>query len=871
MAEIVSLVQAKELQPPPTGEVFRQKLLNQLGRSSLKNLTLICAPAGYGKTMLLRQLEGRARQLREVTAWLVLDERHRNDVYLEGCISGLLAPDESRASNGPTILFIDNLERLRGSEGERMLFRLAENSLRGVRLVVSSRHMPKVGATRLRIHGQLEVIGSAELQFSLEEFELLSQESGHSAPSSQLAALHNAGFGWPVALQIATSAISEDNADVEVLANGGVAELPLLRAYVEEELVAPLTADLKSFLFGVAPLVRVCEELAAHVTGIAKAGDLLRQLEIEGLISRERPADGSDAAWFRLHPVIGGCLTAIADQKNGPNAIHRAALEWHIANGFLSDAIRHAFAAGDTRTAADLLEKASRERRRLGRASTDPGWTSELEGHDFKKHPNLHVEAACSFAARFEVEAARTHASNARLDFENLEPVIRDDLYAVDAMMAIYGDHPETCVDVAERGIRDCKGSDPYTLGTLQLIAAIGWTGRSDLGKARRLSLDAMSDNHRAGSKFGIAIAHTVLGLTHAVSGELSEAAENWRFGEATMADDTNDADSIKIAVGYLPSLHYEWNELSKADGYVQRCIGGSPGVILPDMLLSTILTESRLAIARGDEKGAAKALVKGDRIAAANGWPRFIDALEWERVRIAVFSEDYSEARHLKRRLNKEARFVEAPGFMTYATETEANLIGELRYETAVEASPAIVSRLRPAINKALAKNRRLRAAKLLTLEAICRDALGDRTAALRTMRQALEIGSRGRLVRTFLDEGPRALALIQALRKDGDKSAADIDRSYLDLLSPSASLSPPRLEGQGDQIERLSSRELEILRFIFDGNSNADVASKALVSENTVKWHLQNVYSKLDVKNRTGAVAAARRLGLFEETKVV
>ena len=178
---------------------------------------------------------------------------------------------------------------------------------------------------------------------------------------------------------------------------------------------------------------------------------------------------------------------------------------------------------------------------------------------------------------------------------------------------------------------------------------------------------------------------------------------------------------------------------------------------------------------------------------------------------------------------------------------------------------NPTIVSRARAAASQALSQNRVWRAVRLLIQEAACRQALGDEKSALRTIRRALELGAPGFLVRSFVDEGPAIVALV--------REVADLERSAPSRTLPESYVAAIVGETRGDAIalsqpvaviEPLSRKEHEILQMLCAGCSNAELAERLFVSQNTIKWHLQHVYAKLGIRNRTGAVAAARRLGL-------
>lgn len=851
---------------PAATDLVRTRLFSLFDTQESWRLAVILAPAGFGKTTLLEHLCWNHRQEGGETTWLNLDERDGNEPHLAQRIDRAASEVQRHPDAPASLILIDGLERIHGTDGERLLIRFAESLPSGFRIVAASRLPPSLGGARMQLRKQLLVVNADELRLEPDECRALIEKHGSLPQDCDIQAIQQLTGGWPAAVRIAALAHEQArrkrDSSKQILADPSA--WPLLEAYVDEELLAPLTNLLRQFIFETAPLVRFTLQLAQSVTSSEKCGEIISSLEREGILVKETSARNT---WYRYQPLFARCLEGRLEIENEAQLshIHLAAMEWHRDKGLLSDAVRHAFAANCPLVAADLLLTASRQRRRLGRIGSDASWSSHLSSEAFESHPQLHVEAACSFAARFELEAARAHLSDARQHFTSLEPVIRDDLYAVDAMIAIYGDRPEICVEIADRGLRDCEGRDPYTLGTLRLVAANGWVARGALEKARGIALEALGDNRRAGSAFGMAIAHGVSGLTHLIAGALPQAAECWRTAEDLICADNGDPDAEKVAIAYLPELHYERDELANAAAYVDRCLQGGMNYLLPDMLMSFMLTASRLAYAQGNDERAASLLAEGETIAIGNDWPRFSHAIAWEHVRLALSRDNLAEAARLHELAQDLQPFVEPPGIITHATECEANLVGELRYETLVCASPATVSRLRAAASQSLSANRILRAVKLLAIEAMCRDILGDRSAALRTMLRALELGTPGRLIRSILDEGPRALALVRELAHQGAIESSGIGGEYVSAILAGSPIAQPRLDEVAILLENLSGREMDILRLLFDGHSNAEVARRACVSENTVKWHLQNVYSKLNVKNRTGAVAVVRSLGLF------
>ncbi|QNA85446.1 hypothetical protein G4G27_16675 [Sphingomonas sp. So64.6b] len=840
----------------------RTRLSSLLDDERAPHTILLHAPAGFGKTTLLDHIVSHHKVLGRRAVSVTLGEADRSEAAFDEKLS--LVVEDARSE--PLLLVFDGLEHIQGHPAEKRLLRLVESLPENLRLAIASREYPSRGVARLRLSAKLRLVGAEELRFTVDETRAWLAATDVHLSSEELAELCKLSDGWPAAMGMAALALAAPGTRRALSLTTDIAAWPLLRQYVDDELFGLLSDNLKCFALETAALSRFTPELAALATGREDVESLITGLEHSGLIVRE-VEDHLAQGWVRFQPLVARCLERRleTDAPERRLAIHREAMAWHSAGGRFSDAIRHAFAAGETLAAANLLEAAGRERRRQGHASGSPEWSRHLSSEGFAAHPRLHVDAACSLAARFDLEAARAHLATARQRFNDLEPVVRDDLLAVDAMIALYADRPEICLEAAERGLRECENGDPYTLGTLRSIAAVGWIARSSLDKGRQFALEALADNDRAGSAFGMAVAHAIIGQTEMIAGNAVRAFEAWRAGEARIVGARGDPAVEKIAFAYMPSLLYEWNRLDDADTYLARCAEGPMEILLPDMIMSLALTEARLARARGRSEQADRALIRAETTAAAKHWPRLLHAVRAERLRSVVLSGHERDARRLHAEFIADGGFRELPGIMSPALETESYLIAELRFETHFAGTPATISRLRAACAKALSTNRNIRAAKLLALEAICRDSLGDRSAAIRTMRRALEIGSPGRLIRTILDEGPRALALVKATVETLDAMYGAISTDYLGAIIGTDPASLPQVPSEVVQVDRLSSREKEILRLVFDGYSNALVARKAALSENTVKWHLQHIYSKLGVSNRTGAVAVARSLGLF------
>jgi len=853
--------------------LIRSRLIGDLDNHTETPMVLLYAPAGYGKTVLLQQYQDHLKQAGVPVCWLTLDANDQDAEHLAKRIakglpelaSEILSSDIPASSDVECALILDNAERIVGSDGENLLLRLLEQQQENLHLYVASRVLPNMGTTRLQLSGDLLILNSQKLSFNQEELTDFFEAQNLAVPANAIQDLHRQTEGWPVALQIACVAMQKDELDLESLVKNDAFSWRQFHRYVQDEVLKKLSGEQKDFLLEVAPLGRITVDFAESLSGVKEAATHITFFEEKGLLALEDSAVLHQ--WYRIHPLLSGFLENLLKKENPKRLkeVHRAAIEWNKEAGRLSDAVRHAFAAGDTLVAAELLERASWERRRHGKPTPVGDWSDHLSEEAYEKHPLLRTEAACSFAASFAVEAARVHANSARKNFSDLEPLVRDDLFAVDALIKIYADQPEGLVEVSERGLRDCTVRDPYTLGSLHLAATIGYIVRGKFERAKRAALEAKIENDRAENAFGTSVSHMLNGLIHAVEGNLTSAVNAWKLADNVIQPATKVGLVDKIAIGYLPEALYEWNLVDEAQLYLDRCLDGPVEIMVPDMLASTYLTAARMALLSKDVEKAFSILDDGERIAVEKCWPRFSHAIDWERVRFHLLEKNLDAAKKLRNKITKKNEFIESTGILTHALEMEADLIGEFRYESLMSPNPAIISRLRAATTNALSAGRKWRAIKLLVIEALCRKVLGDQSAALRALRTALKYGASSKMIRTFLDEGPIIITLIQQIRSEDVSGPVDIPRDYLDEILSAAGDVLPDLEEEVVVVEALSDRELEVLKLVFDGCSNAEAARRLFVSENTIKWHLQHIYSKLGVKNRTAAVAAARALNLI------
>lgn len=832
-----------------TAVLRRERLERRIDQAST---LVLSAPAGFGKTNLLSQWRARLEAQGQRVVAIDL-ERSADD------LAGLL-----RSAQEADAIFIDGLDALREP---RLLKAFVRDLDPHLRLALAGRGRPRLGIARERPDEGLLRLDEQDLAFDLDEIDLLLMGADPDGARDLAEPLLRATQGWPAAVTSAATVLAAGGAGAARLA----ARLPrpwrAFQAFLEDRLLAPLEPEIADLVLELGALGRFSSAFAQSLRDDPATGARLRRLTDLGLpISR----DPDDESLCVVHPLFADFLAErlAADAPGRLRDLHQSAAHWHADHDSLSEAVRSAFASNDPAFAAELLARASAERRRVGRFRTFASWTSRLPEELFDRYPTLRIEAACAHAALFEQEAARLYAAPVRLRYDELSPIARDDLHAVDAVIAIYADRPEASLDAGLRGLRACTGFDPYTLGTLRLSSAYGYMCKGAHEAARLALVRARADHEQARSHFGIACALALTGLSHAIQGRLPAAVADWREADRAICTLPDGETLESVAVGYLPETLYEWNDIAGAESILRRCLARSMEVALPDMVACLFIAAARVAAARDEPDKVTEVLDAAEVAALRRSWPRLGHIVAWERVRMAVLAGDLAEARRLQATAVAEQAFREPDGYLPHAAEMEADQIGAIRLEIALGPSRATLTRLRAAIGQANGQARVWRLVRLLVLEARAHAALDGRPAALRSLRRALELSAPGRMVRSYVDEGVVILDLLTELLKEERRAPMAMPLAYLEEIlraggrDPAIEWVPPR------PAEALSRRELDVLAMLAAGLSNAEIGARLFVSEHTVKWHLQHVYGKLGVKSRTRAVLTAREHRLLPES---
>ena len=912
-AEQDALLATKLHVPRPRPDLVpRLRLAQRLDEGLAHGLMLVCAPAGYGKTVLLADW---VRRGRHPVGWLSLDAgdndparfwRHgvaaldqvrpglaervgpllgppapaSYELLVTALINELAAEPEAH----PALLVLDDYHLIDSAAVHESLGFLLGHQPPGLCLVLTSRSDPPLALARLRGRGQLAELRAAELRFTAEEAAALLQPglavSGAALPEGAVAALVARTEGWAAGLQLAALSL-RGQSDAAGFTAAFTGSHRYVLDFLTEEVLLRQTGQVRAFLLETSVLERLSGDLCDAVTGRAGSQALLEQVERAGLFLV--PLD-EVRGWWRYHHLFADLLRARlqAEQPDRAVLLHRNAARWCQEHGLPDDAIGHAVDAGEMIWAARLIEQHADELVYLrGEGPTVQRWLARLPADLAGSRPRLLLAQAALADASGRVEAGETMLEaaervSAHAPDEPFEPTVgraTSMLVNVPAAIALdrgylaelRGDAAATAAfaDQALAGLSE----DEWMLKSiaLGLLAAADWL-RGRLAEAERGFASSMAGWQAAGQFTMIAWGCHHLGQVQLGQGGLDAAARTCQ--QALERSTTSGRAPLAVAgpayVG-LAEVAYQRNELGTALDRVTEGIALCRQFVYTTPLASGLATLARIRQATGDSAGALAAI--GEAMQAAPVPPGLVNPIPAERARLLLAQGDLAAAARWAQdrglTADDEPDYAHEPGHLLLARV----LLAQGRAGQAL----GLLDRLHAA---AVTQERAGSIIETSALRALALAASGQKAAAVTALSETLILACPQGYVRLFVDEGPPMAAVLTwliAAQREGQAGAgvppgclARLQRAF--DAGPTApgpgSGAPAVMPGL---IEQLTRRELEVLEMLAAGKSNQAIAGQLVVTLDTVKKHVTHILGKLGAANRTAAVTRARDLGLI------
>ncbi len=852
-------------------------------------LTLLSAPAGYGKTTLMVQWHTHLRGQGTPTGWLTLEEADNDPgrflSYLTAAVQRSipsvdqagperLLPNAGHAPTGlllylldrlagftdPFTLFLDDFGVIQSPEVLDIVHQLLHHLPPGKRLVIALRQAPGLRLERIRAQGELVEIDFKDLQFTRDEVEQFLRQSQrldlHRGDVDHLLGLTE---GWVAGLQLTTLASpgrgAQDTAD-------RARSWSPMRAYdfLFEEVLARQPEAIRSFLLTTSILGRLTGPLCDALTGRDDGFETLEHLERSNMFLL--PLD-AEHRWYRYHGIFASSLRRQLE-RGGWNrcvALHRAACEWYAGVGEIQEAAEHARLAGDSEHAAVQMERCAFELVRNGLTATIVAWGDWLSEELLQRHPALQLAYIYALIVRHDSEKALGVLD--RLERRG-EPSAVTPPTALDhrnlRVLALFAqDKIAECESAAAAALEHYDGGDPQRppmfLPTLLHIVGFLKLTLGRFEEALKYTwLSAQLVDRAPGVMMLInRFLEQVIGLTQ---GRLCEAMALGRSALVQAASSPSRYSGGGTAIAALQAeTLYEKNELAEAEELLTP-YHSMLQVAIPDVAILGLRTLARIRIAYGDLAGAIRYLSELERLGAERRLARLSATARQERVRIALQRGDAAQAAQILRHHDDEPIWASFAGRCMIGNDPETPEITRLRVMVGQGHSTEALGGLKEALKNAESTGFVRRGLLLRILTAKALDSSADRRQGLRVLKEALTLAQGEGFVRIFVDEGAAVTRMIREIRKFAasaelmERGALSVE--YLDTILNATGESAPReaavATGDGGiPVERLTPREVDILEKVAKGLSNEDLADQLCISVHTARFHLRNIYGKL------------------------
>ena len=898
------------------------------GLQRAPGLTLISAPAGFGKTTLVSEWVSACGR---PVAWLSLDEED-NDLprfltYLVTAVQTIAAPVGQRllahlqspqphaadsllitlvndlaAIPEKFVLVLDDYHRIESKPVDDALAFLVEHQPPQMHLVIVSRQDPPLPLPRLRARGQLIELRAADLRFTpAEAAEFLNVGMGLNLSAEDVTALETRTEGWIAGLQLATLAM-QGRDDMTGFIRAFTGSHRFVLDYLVDEVLHRQPEHVRVFLLQTAILDRFCSALCNAVTGRDDSKDMLASLERRNLFLIQLD---DERHWYRYHHLFAVVLQSHLTEAVPGNIsqLHQRASVWYEQNGLRPDAIRHALAAKDFEGAADLIELARPAAEQASISETAWfGWVKALPEAALRVRPVLSVGYALALLSRGDLETAEARLNDAdrwieaaglekeQLGRHPMDMVVADraqweSLPATAAIGRAYiaqsrGNMQDTA-RYAHRALEFSTDKDVYRRRQATLmLAMISWTNGDLIAADRAFAEDTVK--LRATGMYLAAVDTTVvLGEIRLSLGRLQDAIEAVEQLLRYLADQgepiSPDAAELHRELGEL-YLERDQRQAAAQQFLKSKEIGEK--VELPIWRYRWIIAQARLDAIQGNPDAALALLDEAGRLYVRTPLP---DSHPIAAMKVRVWlrhgglAQALAWVREQGLSVDDDLSFLREYDYLTLARTLIAQYRQERR-QTSIHAAARLLDRL---LRSAEIGCRMGSVIEILTVQALVHQAQGNIPSALVSLNRALTLAEPEGFVRVFADEGRPLGELLAQLEAEQPtwrakayirqlQSAMDLRR----VVSTSTGVPAERQESLPRSkpansahalIEPLSAHELDVLRLLGTEMSGPEIARERVVSLNTIRTQTQHIYAKLGVNNRRAAVRRAEELGLL------
>ena len=864
--------------PPPRAKiVLRPRLIEQLNEGLEGKLTLISAPAGFGKTTLVNEwISSCGRPV----AWLSLDEGDNDPSrflsYIiaalqtikaeigAGLLGVLQSPQPPSTESILTsllneivtiqdsfLLVLDDFHVIDAKLVENALIFLIEHLPPQMHLLIATREDPSLPVARYRAQGQLTELRTDDLRFTPSEAaEFLNQVMNLNLSAEDITSLDTRTEGWIAGLQMAAISM-RGLTDTSRFIQSFAGSHRFVLDYLVEEVLHRQPYEVQAFLLRTSILERLCAPLCDAVLDDTSASGqkTLEYLERANLFIV--PLDNV-RCWYRYHHLFVELLRQRLGQRQTSAEIaeyHMRASQWYENHNLDIEAFQHAATAGEVGHAIRLIGGKGIPLYHRGATVPILNWLESLPKTELDKRPMLwliYARALTSSGQTSGVEE-KLQAAETALQGTELSVETRDIIGSIAsnrATLAYTRYQPDEAIFQAQRALEYLSPNNLPTRTITTFTLGVGFMFKGERTAATQAFTDAISISQKIGHTFVTSMATMALGNMQFMENKLYLAAETNR--RALQLFGAHPLPIAGEAHFHLAQIYYEWNNLDAAEQHGEQALqlARQFDKAVDRYVIYQILL-ARLKLARGDLAGAAALLVETEQSVCQNNFVHREPEVAAAQVMVLLKQGKLAAAADL-------AGKYELP-------------LSQARVRLAQGNPSAALAVLEPYRQQMEARGWADEQLKAMVLQAVVLHQKGEKASAMLLLGEALALAQLGGFIRLFVDEGaPMALLLREA-------ASRGVMPDYIGKLLSAFDAEQRKSEGKPalppaqPLIEPLSQRELEILHLIARGLSNRQIAERLFLALDTVKGHNRNIFDKLQVKSRTEAVARAHELGLL------
>jgi LuxR family maltose regulon positive regulatory protein len=862
-------------------------------------VVVVAAPAGYGKSTLMSRWHARLLERGVSCAWLSVDEDDNDAArFLRHLIAALqkasahigkdVAEDliadfasgsrsvlEAIASDLAQIqhrivLFLDDLQTVEGPEVCGILDWLINYAPRHLQYVIGTRRDPGLRLSGLRVRSQLLELGAEQLQFDIAEAaQFYRSRLGRDLPTPDLQTLLTKTEGWPAALELAALVLVESSDPKAFIQRFAGTDTSVVD-YLCDMVLSQMDERTRDIVFRISMFDRVCAPLAQAVTNAGDAEEALLALRTRNLFLI--PLDRS-WEWVRFHHLVGEFFRETYRRTEPAKARECLVLgaRWLLDNDHIEEAVNYLIRAQEWEQATHLVADSVEELVfRCGYHQTILRWMNALPEACVDRYPVIRTQYAfaLSFYPRYQEYEAQIYRLQQLL--QNLEAQADQEPHSIDELRCAVEMQVAMSIALRDDGMRGGELAAAWLArwpeaslrrkGVMGNVLGFGHKTRRHIDRGLEVIAETRQWLEQSEGYYALSWTAYIEALLQVKRGSYFDAklacTRGLELVEQRLHGHPGQTSLLRTL---LAGICYEFDEIDQALAHLELAQSSVNEYAHADAVIVAYLTQARIQHLRHDGSGALAMLREGQELGEQRGWRRVTLSLAAEECRSLARAGHYEEARLVATRFD----FHELPPRSGAAPlNSDKALRAASRY--LLKQSPrVVVEALDVAIEISQQHELAHRTVELLILRALAEKEDGDWASALADLRRALTIAAPRNYVRVFLDEGRELGGLIDRLDMEqlrGSEAAPLARRLHRAMCTPDAQDGAPIGKG-----EELTKRELSILKRLETGLSNKEIAEAIFVSEGTLKWHLHNVYGKLNVKNRTRAMARARALGIL------